>query len=67
MKISVIDYPNLKQEVKVGDKVLVEGYDAEILEIREPDEIKLKYKKVNLERIEVWNKECISVLMSKLE
>ncbi len=66
MKINVIDYPNLMQEVEIGDKIKMEGYEGEVLDIIEPDNLKVKYLKANkYEKIEVWDKDYIYLAEKK--
>lgn len=66
MKIGILNISNFEQEVEVGDKVRIDGYTGEVLEIIEPDKIKVKYLKVGkYEHIETWTKDCVHHLDKK--
>ncbi len=61
MRIGVRDYPALEQEVLIGDRVVVEGYKGEVVELKEED-IRIKFDNG---KIEDWDKDCVTLIKNK--
>lgn len=59
MKIGIINYINTEQEAEIGDKIKVEGREGEILEIINPDDIKIK---LDNGKIVTWDKDYVNLL-----
>lgn len=65
MKINVIDYTNMEQEVKVGDEVKVEGYKGIVKEINEEKGcLLIEFEERNKKR-EIWDKNYVCLTKRK--
>ena len=61
MKINVKNYPNLKQEVLIGDRVIVEIYEGKVIGIKE-NLIKINFGNG---KIESWDKDYVTLIIKK--
>ena len=65
MKIYVRDYPTLKQEVLIGDRVICKGYEGIVEDTAEDlddGDIQIKFDRG---RTQTWDKDCVLLLKKK--